>query len=488
MSGSTLLTKRRILHPVGQPTGVETLRDDIIKFTDGYNLGHGFMKPNNKFGISHGYNRTRGGILFGGAENAASILRRKIDGDQVERAEHKFRTRYQMNWDKGMWMSIVDDLNGYVPMKLEMLPEGIWAPAGTPIFQVRNTEEGYEEINTWFECVYMWNSFATGVASRAFEIWKYQQEKKAQYGYDDSFDMRVHDFSLRGHRSPEDMYWASKAFQLFFIGTDVVPVLWYTPDDIPATSIPAQGHKVVQPFDNEYEAYIKSIDYAASDKGITALVIDTYNPWRFINEYLPTLGEYAKSKGVHIVDRPDSGKTLEQAIRIYEVAERHHFTNVSVIIGEGQSLAVMKSQDIELENRGVPLKFVFNGLGSGLYNDIDRDYMGFSMKTAYSNDADRMKFSTEFKRSIPGEVRVEYNHEGLLQVLPGDSYSGRNLYEDVYFHDHTTKEPQIYLPDYHDIRDLARTQIETSKQEKIILSNGIKDKIKVIGERMNVNV
>lgn len=252
-------------------------------------------------------------------------------------------------------------------------------------------------------------------------------------------------------------------------------------------SIAALAHKVTQQYDDEYQCFTNAIDYAsACGKNIVALVIDTYDADRVIQEYTIKLAEYAKQQGVHIVFRPDSGDVFNQACQIYTRVATAGYTNVSVIIGESMSFANAKSMDRKFELMGVPLNFISYGIGAGFYKDIERDTLGWAMKTGYSNGAPRMKVvkSDPFKQSIPGIVNLRYV-EGELIVYPEDIRNG-TIYEVIYKHDFFTVKPDIA-----DISDIPAQAIKDrayntsgyrageQPQAKIMISNEVKQ---LIGE------
>jgi nicotinamide phosphoribosyltransferase len=136
------------------------------------------------------------------------------------------------------------------------------------------------------------------------------------------------------------------------------------------------------------------------------------------------------------------------------------------------------------------------GIGSGYYNHIDRNLLGFSMKTAFSNKKPRMKFSASGKTSLPGQVRLAYDEKGRMKVYPynlskqNDDESTTttttpNLYETVYFFDPLVSGnmPVIKHPHYEETWNRAQTvlhEIDKYTQEKIVVSDEILKIMKVI--------
>lgn len=460
---------------------LKDIRNNPILLTDSYNLSHQRLKVNTDWETSHIYNRSAGMILYGFNEIVQSVLTKRLTMDMVEVAEESAK-KQGLAFPSELFISVVRDLNGYMPLLVQSLPEGTWCPAGTPFAQIRNTVKGYGELVTWLEGIFLHASFPCGTATEALHMRRYLEEVKEEYGFDDSFLIRIHSFGFRGHRSLEDAYWAGTSWNLFLFGTDDFHTLQHTPN-AKVGSISALAHKVTQQYDVEYDGYLHTIDATAkAGESIVAIVIDTYDADRFIEEYLAPLAEYAKDKGVHLVLRPDSGDVLDQMVRIYKTVEVNGIDNVSGIIGEGMSREEVRRNDFYLRMRQVPLTFVSYGVGGGYYNHINRDTLGFAMKTAFSNGKPRMKFGmTELKRSIPDKVALVWDEEGKLKAVREKEWliEGKledNLYENIYMFDKRMKQPQIIEADWNETKERAEHYIYLDKlQERIIISEDINE-------------
>jgi nicotinamide phosphoribosyltransferase len=464
---------------------LKDIRKNPIMMTDVYNLSHQRLKCNTDWEVSHLYNRARPMILYGFNEIVRLILEIKIEEWMVHEAE-KYAERMGVKFPTELWMRVISECNGYVPLKVECLPEGTWCPSGTPFAQISNTVEGFGELVTWWEGVFMKAFFPSGCATEAFHMRRYLEKKKKQYGFDDSFMWKFHSFGYRGGVSEESAYWAGTAWNLFLHGTDDFHTAQHT-DTAVIGSISALAHKVTQQFDKELDCYKHAINATAeAGEKIVALVIDTYDANRFINEYMIQICAYARLQGVHIVLRPDSGNTWDQAVRIYDKISTNGIKNASVIIGENMSYENAVKCDEFLQQNGVPIDFVFYGVGAGFYKNIDRDYLGFAMKTAFSNGKPRMKFGmTPLKRSVPDRVGIVMLDDEMIVVPQGlVSNYGVNMYETIYFHDmsveHLNKhfgDPAIVVADWEETRQRALAQ--KANQEVIYLSKEVNQ---LIGE------
>lgn len=460
---------------------LKTILSNPVMLTDVYNLSHQRLKVNTDWEVSHIYNRKAGMILYGFTEMANRILEIKITNEMIQQAKESSKVMGVI-FPTELFERVVKECNGYVPLLVQSLKEGTWCPAGTPFAQVSNTVEGFGELVTWYEGIFLHASFPCGTATEAFKMRKYLEDMKKEYGFDDSFLIRLHSFGFRGHRSLEDAYWAGTSWNMFLHGSDDFHTMIHTPN-AKVGSISALAHKVTQQYDVEYDGYLHTIDATANaGEKIVAIVIDTYDANRFIDSYLVPLAHYAKEKGVHLVIRPDSGDVNQQVVDVYHKVQAYGITNVTAIIGEGMSYQNVIRTDFFFKMRQVPLTFVSYGIGGGFYNHIDRDTLGFAMKTAFSNGAPRMKFGMNpLKRSIPDAVNVLLADDGKTMYVTRQSFDNINdcLYTSIYHHDDQLDKPIIKYPKWEETQERAMSYIhEENLQEHILLHDDIKELVK----------
>lgn len=453
--------------------GIKDLRSNPLLLTDAYNLSHQGMKVNTDWEVSHIYNRKSGQILFGFHEAIATFLGDINVTEEMIAEAQEVAARVKMVFPTDLFKRVVNECNGNIPLRVQALPEGTYCPAGTPFAQVRNTKEGFGELVTYWEAIFLHCHFSSSCATEAWKMRQYLDTVRAEHDYPESFLARFSSFGYRGHRSLEDAMWAGSAWSLFLSSSDDLHVAYHHPD-AQINSIPALAHKVVSQFDQENDSFVKAIDYAhGAGSATVALVIDTYDVDQVINHRIVSLSKYAKQKNVHIILRPDSGDTWQQTRDIYKVVQGNKLSNVSVIIGESMSLTAAKQADAYFQEYNVPLTFVSYGIGSGFYKHIERDSCGYAMKTAFSNNHNRMKFSQDpIKRSIPGKVALFYNAERNLCVgFEDDVQIDHNLYVDIYNH----KAKAVPVPALTEIRQTALSQ--SHHQELIEISANIMHEI-----------
>lgn len=414
----------------------DSLYRNPLVLTDVYNLGHQGMKIDTRWEVSHIYNRKAGQILFGFHDATTNFLKSiKISQEMIDEAE-AVAEGFGVVFPSSLFRDVIDKCDGRVPLQIETLPDGTFCPAGTPFAQISNTVEGFGELVTWWEGIFLHSHFSTSCATEAWHMRRYLEHTRNKFHYPETFLKRFHSFSFRSHRSLEDAFQAGSAWALFLTGSDDFHIGLHRPD-VGLSSIPALAHKVVSQFDDEDDSFKRAIDYAAeSHSNIVALVIDTYDAYKVINHKIPMLSEYAAQRGVDIIARPDSGNTWKQVVDIYDVVKENDLQNVKAIIGEGMSLSEAKKADHFFQINNVPLDFVSYGIGSGFYKHLDRDTLGWACKTAFSNGGPRMKFSENpMKRSIPGRVGLIMKDGEMWVGNEAEVADSENLYRISYHHD-----------------------------------------------------
>ncbi len=385
--------------------------------TDVYNLSHQMLKYNPDLEVSNIVNRDRPMILFGFDAIAHEVLDYEISVNDIVQAT-QYAKWMGLIFPNELWYKAIAACNdGIVEgktakikqlIKIECLPDGTWVPRGTPFAQISNIKKGFGELVTWWEGRLLHAWFPSACATRALEMRHYLESRGERL-------TRFHSFGFRSHRSMEDAYWSSRAWSLFLPGTDDFNVRV----DLMAESIPALAHKVVMNWDNELECYLNTLRRCAkAGYKMVSIVIDTTSSKFFIDECLSSVQDEAAKCGIIPVYRPDSGNVLDQADRICKKLDSWKYIpgkDFAFIIGDSVSFDEAREMDKTWKILGHNTSYLTWGIGAKFYNDLTRDWLGWSMKTSYSNHDDRMKCTDSvYKRSIPGKVSLSYDISGLL--------------------------------------------------------------------------
>ncbi len=144
---------------------------------------------------------------------------------------------------------------------------------------------------------------------------QYQSYAKATGGSMDFVPFQAHDFSYRGMPGPEAGAVSGLACLLAGMkGTDVVPALDLAEDyynafdeEFVGGSIPASEHSVMCAGgkDNEFETIVRIMNMYPNTP--ISIVVDTWNYWNVMGNYLPRLKPYIEKRTAAVVFRPDSG-------------------------------------------------------------------------------------------------------------------------------------------------------------------------------------
>ena len=207
---------------------------------------------------------------------------------------------------------------GYLPIEIKALEEGSITQAGIPLFTIKNTLPEFFWVTNYLETLIstlIWKPVHSASLAYGYKklLIKYALETdKDNIGF---VDFQGHDFSFRGMQSPESAIGSAMGFLTSFKGTDTVPVLqalnYYYKESNTAFSVPASEHSVMCSHGKEGE--INTLEYLMDQypKGILSVVSDTWDLWKLITEYLPTLKDRILSRDGKLVIRPDSGDPVD---------------------------------------------------------------------------------------------------------------------------------------------------------------------------------
>lgn len=208
---------------------------------------------------------------------------------------------------------------GYLPLEIKSIPEGSFVEMKVPVLTIVNTKPEFFWLVNYLETLLSAELWPVATAATIAFNYRCIGEYWAAKTCDDSSHIgwQFHDFSARGDMG----MWANTLVgmgHLFsFTGTDSVAALrrlqmQYEIDTLDGGSVPATEHSVMcmGQMDSEIETFRRLIkDLYPS--GIVSIVSDTWDYWRVITEYLPTLKDDIVSREGKVVIRPDSGDPVD---------------------------------------------------------------------------------------------------------------------------------------------------------------------------------
>lgn len=421
---------------------------------DGYKADHRSQYPNGTTEVYSNFtprkSRVEGVdkiVYFGLQSVIKDVLIDQFNQNFFSRNEDEVCNEYQQELELYLNMPFsVDHIRslhrlGYLPLEIKSLPEGSLVPLQTPLMTLRNTVPDFFWLTNYLETVIsseMWKPSTSATMAYLFR-------KKFEYYADltgaskEIIEFQGHDFSFRGMSDRFDAMKSGAGHLLSFRGTDTIPAIkflrnYYNAQGFVGCSVPATEHSVMCAGD-EFET-VKRLIMETYPKGILSIVADSYDFWRFVTEFLPTLKSEIMAREGKVVVRPDTGvphlvicgdpngeteaerKGLVRCL--YEsfggTVNSKGFIQVDSHVGAiyGDSIDLLEQHKIleGLYQNGFATDNVVLGIGSYTYQYVTRDTFGFVCKATNCtiNGEDKAIFKN------PKTGAWKKSHKGLLSV------------------------------------------------------------------------
>jgi len=215
---------------------------------------------------------------------------------------------------------------GYLPIEILALPEGSRVNLRVPMLVVYNTHPDHFWISNAIETLLSDTLWLPCTSATTAHMYRQLLDGWAEktLGDSDFVPFQGHDFSMRGHGSPESAILSGAAHLLSFVGTDAVPAIDFvekyyngnSSQELIGCSVNATEHSVAcagsSYGDNggdDYDYFKRMITEVYPD-GIVSLVSDTFDFWQVVTPdggTLVQLKEEIMKRDGKVVIRPDSG-------------------------------------------------------------------------------------------------------------------------------------------------------------------------------------
>lgn len=426
--------------------------------TDSYKAGHFSMYPECKEMTAYVEARKpfRGGddqrIVHMGAQYFVDkYLSDPITHQDIDEAVEFYATHNVMNnpypFPEDLFRRIVNEENGYMPIKVRALPEGTVVFARTP--QVTLTAySDYARLVTFMEtallsCIWYMSTVAThSRMAKKYIVQAFEQSADKDANW--KINSRLHDFGYRGCTSEEQALMGGLAHLVNFDGTDTMCAAWASRQLNPKnmdnfdSSIPATEHSVMTCWDQELDAVVNMANLYGH--GVFATVADSYDYDNFLNEIVPVVAPIVKEKGGFHVVRPDSGNPVDCVVRGLKALEGPYgylvnskgykvIKNAGIIQGDGIGLDEIQSILEAVMAAGYSAENVAFGMGAGLLQKLNRDTCSYAMKLSERWDIDGSRHlimkapKTDMsKASLPGNFKVIASATGPL-TYPANTWT-----------------------------------------------------------------
>jgi len=327
--------------------------------------------------------------------------------DMIDQAEETFNQMGLANFPRKGWEDILNDYNGYLPIKIEALDEGTVTRPGIPLVQITNTDSRFPWLVGWLETAMLravWYGSTVASLSRACKSIIHNYLRVTSDNCDDVLPFALHDFGARGATSREASELGGAAHLVNFMGTDTVAGevavrrFYEFMDGAAGFSVPAAEHSTITSWgeDSEKEAYENMIDTFAP--GIISIVSDSYDLYNAIENIfggdLYEKVEALAESGSRLVIRPDSGEpldvvktTIEKLMDIFgaETNEKGYRVlppHIRVLQGDGMNINTIQMLFQYLMENNISAENVVVGMGGGLLQSVTRDTQRFAMKAS----------------------------------------------------------------------------------------------------------
>lgn len=413
--------------------------NNLLLNTDSYKASHWVQYPPNTRKIVS-YIESRGGtydrtVFFGLQIFIKTYLESPITKEMIDEAE-MFWAAHGEPFNRAGWEHILNVHNGYLPLKINAVPEGTVVPTRNVLVTIENTDE---------ECFWLPSHIETSIlravwypTTVATISWSIKQvirkalEETADVEALGGLPFKLHDFGARGVSSFESAGLGGAAHLVNFMGTDNVTGAlfakryYYNAEGMPGFSIPAAEHSSITSWgrDGEVDAYRNMIKQFGGKYPLFAVVSDSYNIFKAVEEmWGGELKDEVLNCGSLLVVRPDSGVPAEIVLKVAQLLDKTFgsttnskgfkvLNGVRIIQGDGINEESIKDILANLIGAGFSSDNLAFGMGGALLQHCDRDTQKFAMKASAALIGDQWvdvvkdPITDQGKRSKKGQLML----------------------------------------------------------------------------------
>lgn len=445
------------------------MRYNPLLDTDSYKAGHFLqMPPGTEYQSS--YIESRGGkwdetVFFGLQMFLKEYLSNPITSEMIDEAESFWKAHGEPFNVEG-WRYILNKHDGYLPLEIEAVPEGLVLPTKNVLVQVRNTDPLCFWLTSYIETALLravW--YPTTVATNSFMIKKIIKHYLDLTADDPEAEImfKLHDFGSRGVSSKESAGIGGAAHLVNFMGTDtvegVLAVRRYYGEDMAGFSIPASEHSTITSWggpEKEIDAFNNMLDQFAKPGKLVACVSDSYDIWNACeNLWGDKLKQKIIDSGATLIVRPDSGDPRIVPVAVIEVLmEKFGYevnskgykvlpSYIRVIQGDGVNIDSIADILNLMWGKKLSASNIAFGQGGALLQQLDRDTLMFAMKCSAIQvdgkyiDVWKKPVTDSGKDSKKGRLKLFINDKGEYETakigsLYNDGALSKNILQTVY--------------------------------------------------------
>ncbi|MFM0404456.1 nicotinate phosphoribosyltransferase [Paraburkholderia aspalathi] len=408
--------------------------------TDSYKASHYLQYPPEASAM-FSYIESRGGrydrtLFFGLQMLIKEYLCRPITPAMIDQAK-AFFTAHGEPFNEAGWRYIVQQHEGYLPVRIRAVPEGSVVPTHNVLVTVECDDPEVFWLASYLETMLLRVWYPITVATQSW----YLRNTIRAYLEKSSDDLtqlpfKLHDFGARGVSSAESAAIGGSAHLVSFMGSDtvlgVVAANHYYNEPMAAFSVPAAEHSTITSWGREREtdAFRNMIAKFGKPGAIVSVVSDSYDLFAALEVWGTTLKQAVLDSGGTLVIRPDSGDPLTIVLQTMRALEasfgstvngkgRRVLNNVRVIQGDGVNPESIEAILAAMDEAGFAADNIVFGMGGALLQQINRDTQRFAMKCSAIrlgdewHDVRKDPVTDAGKRSMKGRLTLLVNrHTG----------------------------------------------------------------------------
>lgn len=418
---------------------------NLILLVDSYKNSHPEMFPPKTTKLFY-YFESRGGefkkTLVNGLQGIlARYFTTPITHADVEEAA-QFNLLHGEPFARESWDYIVDKYNGYLPIKIRAVPEGLLIPTHNVLFTVESTDERVPWVAGAVETILerVWYPITVGTLS-----WEIKQDilSALESSSDDplgQIPFKLHDFGARGVSSHESAEIGGAAHLINFMGSDNIEGIRYAnfmyDEKMAGFSIPAGEHSIITSWmkKGERDAYANIIKRFGGKYPLIAFPTDSYDHFNAVSNILgKDLKQQIIECGSMVVVRPDSGdprKIVAETLKRLDVAfgsvtNKKGFkvlNHVRVLQGDGVNRESISGILEDTLNGRFSIDNIAFGMGGALLQKVDRDTCKFAYKCSGGivdgeyRDIFKDPVTDPGKKSMVGELELFHDVNGYYTI------------------------------------------------------------------------
>lgn len=349
----------------------------------------------------------------------------------------------QAKVNKEGFKRIVEEFDGYLPVEVKGLKEGLVIPSRVPVMQVRNTVAGTAWVIPYFEYLWLHVWKTMDVATNSFKqkelLVKVARDTMPADVFQNWIPFALHDFGGRSTGSLEEAE-VGIGHLLNFKGSDNWPATRAAQEtylgEFPSYSVLALEHNVMLGHGeaNEHALFAEFAEYVLTQGRIGSMLIDTYDvdaavQWVIDNK--ERLAEWAEIGGFQgrLVLRPDSGDPTDMPVGIlkklldnFDYIEYNGYkllpSWLGVIQGDGNNYERLGKTLNALVAEKISLANIVFGEGGELINNYARDDNQWAFKLSTNTMFDGTEVGCAKK---PKHSPEKHSKEGYFSFVEGKS-------------------------------------------------------------------